>query len=459
MKIFCIGLSKTGTTSLARALSMLGYSTVDNMGATEYRPGDIGCLDIETIDANDAFTDTPIPSYYPLLDRRYPGAKFILTVRDTDAWLKSSKKQFTARHAEQRDDAINRIFIDLYGSPDFDAKLYRDGYRRFIDQAREYFADRPDDLLVIDVTRGNPWDQLCPFLGKPKPDVPFPKANVTRISWTPPERLFDILLAAGDACLRDFNALHGSDLPASGTAGASLSPGRWARLRRRLRGGARGHAERVAKRAYQRTWEQLEAGLRRLTPDIPIVSPETDPTAIGDHSRWNHYWLVSPLDGLEYFSDPAAIFSINLALVQDRVPITGVVHVPPLATSYYAASWRPPVKKVRGVSLSPQAQEKGAGVAGAQLPAMTDREREVLLAFDPVAAQTSVGTAMALYFSAISGRGAGARTQGTREWDTAAIQCVLQAAGYRVTEAGSSAAFSYNRASFANPAIEIRFEE
>jgi hypothetical protein len=40
---------------------------------------------------------------------------------------------------------------------------------------REHFADRPGDLLVLDITAGEGWDRLCPFLGLPEPGVPFPR--------------------------------------------------------------------------------------------------------------------------------------------------------------------------------------------------------------------------------------------------------------------------------------------
>ena len=94
-KIFGVGLSKTGTTSLARALEILGYKTRDYLGVTRYSPSDLSSIDLQIIDSNDAFTDTPIPSFYRELDTRYPGSKFILTVRDTDDWLQSCKKQFS----------------------------------------------------------------------------------------------------------------------------------------------------------------------------------------------------------------------------------------------------------------------------------------------------------------------------------------------------------------------------
>ena len=183
MKIFGIGLSKTGTTSLASALGILGFKTRDYPGLTTYTPGDLASIDPQVLEQNEALTDTPIPSFYRELDQRYPGAKFILTVRDMEGWLLSCKKQFTAKLAEKQNDAHNRLFMDLYGTAIFDEEQFRRGYQRFVEGVIAHFKGREQDLLVLNVAAGQGWDELCAFLGKPVPEIPFPKANVTRILW------------------------------------------------------------------------------------------------------------------------------------------------------------------------------------------------------------------------------------------------------------------------------------
>ena len=70
MKVFGIGLSKTGTTSLAHALEILGYRTKDYPGVTNYVPGALSTLDPVVVDTDDALTDTPIPSLYKAWDAR-----------------------------------------------------------------------------------------------------------------------------------------------------------------------------------------------------------------------------------------------------------------------------------------------------------------------------------------------------------------------------------------------------
>ena len=203
-KIFGIGLSKTGTTSLANALQILGYKTKDNMGVVKYVTGDLSSVDLDVVDAHDALTDTPIPSFYRELDAKYPGSKFILTARDSEGWLKSCKKQFTERFAKVETDAHKRLFMDLYGTDVFDDRRFASGYARFVDGVRDYFKDRTRDLLSIDVTAGEGWEKLCPFLERPVPDVPFPKANVTQVRWMSVDDIVAIATHAGDELLRRY---------------------------------------------------------------------------------------------------------------------------------------------------------------------------------------------------------------------------------------------------------------
>ena len=204
-KIFGIGLSKTGTTSLSNALQILGYNTKDNMGVIKYAAGDVSSVDLDLVDANDALTDTPIPSFYRELDVRYPGSKFILTVRDSEGWLRSCKKQFTPRFAGIQTDAHKRLFMDLYGTDAFDDRGFAHGYERFVDGAREYFKDRQSDFLIIDIAAGEGWEKLCPFLEKPVPDIPFPKANVTQVRWMSIEDVVAVASQAGLELMRRYD--------------------------------------------------------------------------------------------------------------------------------------------------------------------------------------------------------------------------------------------------------------
>lgn len=326
-KIFGIGLSKTGTSSLAQALQRLGYRTKDCMGAQRYVPGDLSSLDMDTVLAHDALTDTPIPSFYRELDARFPGSKFILTVREREGWLQSCRKQFNERSAAAQSEAHRRLFEALYGTNVFDAQRFASGYDRFVAGVHQYFAHRPDDLLVLDVTAGEGWDKLCPFLGRPVPDAPFPKANVTQIRWIDIEDLVAIAEAAGHELLKHY---AGEVSPAARSRGVAAPAGLLRRALRVAVGG--GDATAAAARAGLKV---IVAGLHKRGADIPIVHPADDTAPFAERKRWNHLWLVDALDGGDAFAAGQGDFSVNLALVEDGVPIYGVVHAPATGTTYF----------------------------------------------------------------------------------------------------------------------------
>jgi hypothetical protein len=177
-KIFGIGLSKTGTTSLYAALHELGYAAatfrhMKRLGMESWFEGDFSP---DYLAEYEAITDLPLGSFYPALDKRYPGSKFILTLRDVDKWLRSVEKQFT-RRANPKPGFVRDVRVGAYGLATFNEDVFRHVYHSHVENVRRYFADRPDDLLVIDVTAGDGWPELCGFLGRDRPDTPFPNVK------------------------------------------------------------------------------------------------------------------------------------------------------------------------------------------------------------------------------------------------------------------------------------------
>jgi hypothetical protein len=170
-KVFGIGLSRTGTTSLAAALHRLGYRTVHFPD-----PGPLLVGDFSVFDAVDAATDTPVTALFPLLDQRYPGSRFVLTVREIDGWLESVEDLFR-RRPEGEEGPVGEIRRLVYGRVTFDRAHFRAACERHVAWVRQYFADRPGDLLEMDIAGGEGWEALCAFLGARVPAGAFPRAN------------------------------------------------------------------------------------------------------------------------------------------------------------------------------------------------------------------------------------------------------------------------------------------
>jgi hypothetical protein len=174
-KVFGIGFHKTGTTSLAEALRILGYRVTGPNRI--HRKGMDTAMALATarelLPQFDAFQDNPWAVLFREMDREVPGSKFVLTIRPEEDWLRSVTGHFGRRSTPMRE----WIYGTGLGSPIGHEELYVERYRRHNREVLAYFARRPDDLLVMDVTRGDGWEVLCPFLRHDLPAVGFPHSN------------------------------------------------------------------------------------------------------------------------------------------------------------------------------------------------------------------------------------------------------------------------------------------
>jgi hypothetical protein len=195
-KVFGIGLSKTSTSSLAKALEVLGYESV-----SWNRNGKI--LGWPEFYLADAATDTPCCVQFESLYHTFEQSKFIYTVRELDDWVRSIRNHFeleTPREFRQYWDreefwqgdtrwkwhsdwqwqnAFRFIQIHqcLYAQHD----TWKEAYRAYDQRVRQFFEDKPDHrFMVMNIPEGDGWDPLCSFLDREIPDRPFPHANPSR---------------------------------------------------------------------------------------------------------------------------------------------------------------------------------------------------------------------------------------------------------------------------------------
>jgi hypothetical protein len=174
VKVFGIGLNKTGTTTLGVCLQQLGFRhTACNRELTRcVSRGDLDPV-FAFADKYDAFEDWPWPLIFRELDDRYPGSKFILTTRkDPETWLHSLKK-----HALLTGPTEYREIAYGYGSPEGHEAEHLLRYEQHCASVRAHFQNRPRDFIEVCWERGDGWEQLCAFLGKPIPNAPFPHTN------------------------------------------------------------------------------------------------------------------------------------------------------------------------------------------------------------------------------------------------------------------------------------------
>ena len=203
VKIFCIGLNKTGTTSLEAALESHGFKVgnqvagedlVDKWAKREFAEV------VELCHTADAFQDAPFsfPFTYQALDMYFPNAKFVLTIRDDfDQWYDSitrfhSKKWADGVRIPTIEDLKNapyrgtgwayKVHKLLFDSPDEDPYC-KESLRRYYEGHNsavvEYFRHRPTKLLVINLSDPSAYTQFCSFLGLEPVGKNFPWLNRT----------------------------------------------------------------------------------------------------------------------------------------------------------------------------------------------------------------------------------------------------------------------------------------
>jgi hypothetical protein len=174
--LFSLGWGKTGTTTLGVALQILGFNSEHGLpNARLWARGDLAPL-IAKEPRYDAVKDRRGVLAYRELDAAFPGSRFVLTTRDPVDWLRSFRNEVATEVPSSERDEQRRIF---FGAPigDLSDDQLMERIARHNREVQDYFADRPNDLLVVDWTRGDGWPELCSFLGIEEPDVPFPHAK------------------------------------------------------------------------------------------------------------------------------------------------------------------------------------------------------------------------------------------------------------------------------------------
>ena len=185
LKYLGVGLSKTGTTSLWMAMTRLGFKSIQSTYKEAARLNDVvlgtdNRPDFRPIyDDCDFICDLPHAYFFREIGQAYPRLKFILTLRDEDAWYRSMRAHFRKR---AKRDYFNMVLHGIvYGGNDFDKLpefLYKKRFRDWNDTINRVIP--PDKLLVMNICDGkDDYATLCPFVERPNPNEGFPHENKT----------------------------------------------------------------------------------------------------------------------------------------------------------------------------------------------------------------------------------------------------------------------------------------
>lgn len=198
--------------------------------------------------------------------------------------------------------------------------------------------------------------------------------------------------------------------------------------------------------------------------DVPIISEENDQIDYEERKDWKRCWIVDPLDGTKEFIKRNGEFTVNIALIENGVPILGVIYIPVTKTLYFTAhdskkSFKYMVEEKIVIPtyiieaserISPVAQSEPIKIVGSRSHL---NEKTKLFIADIKKEVSIVARGSSLKFCVIAEGGAHLypRFAPTMEWDTAAGHAICAAVGVKVTDQETQKPLSYNKQNLLNP--------
>jgi 3'(2'), 5'-bisphosphate nucleotidase len=185
---------------------------------------------------------------------------------------------------------------------------------------------------------------------------------------------------------------------------------------------------------------------------IPILSEEGKAIPYDERKHWETFWLVDPLDGTKEFISRSKEFTVNIALIRNGKPVTGVVYAPALDVLYWNDLEGHAWKQKKG-SPEERIQTQPSGniqcIVASKLH-LNEPTRAFLNKY-PKAQIRNIGSSLKFMLVAEGSADCYPRLAPTMEWDTAAAQAIVEAAGGRVINHDSLVPLSYNKENLLNP--------
>lgn len=199
--------------------------------------------------------------------------------------------------------------------------------------------------------------------------------------------------------------------------------------------------------------ELIDTELTRLWPEIPVLSEESAEIAWETRQSWQQYWLVDPLDGTKEFINRNGEFTVNIALISDHQPVLGIVHVPVTDTSYFGArdagAWRQSgMEKAESITVRRPSADPVV-IVGSRSHANPELSNQL----ERLGPHELISMGSSLKFCRVAEGLADfyPRLGPTSEWDTAAAQAVVEAAGGQVVKIDGSPLGYNSKDSYLNP--------
>ncbi|MCL4165013.1 UNVERIFIED_CONTAM: hypothetical protein GTU68_039901 [Idotea baltica] len=208
------------------------------------------------------------------------------------------------------------------------------------------------------------------------------------------------------------------------------------------------------KRAHLAIMAHLEA------TGLPVLSEEGRDISYEERSAWKRFWMVDPLDGTKEFIKRNGEFTVNVALIEDGIPIAGVIYVPVREELYVGAQDKVSLNELidQGLKLPVINTERPYMVVGSRshMSAKTEDFIARLKSEHGEVDIVSMGSSLKICLVAEGAADVYPRFAPTMEWDTAAGHGIALGAGCQVMDVHTEAPMRYNKEDLLNHFFVVR---
>jgi 3'(2'), 5'-bisphosphate nucleotidase len=201
--------------------------------------------------------------------------------------------------------------------------------------------------------------------------------------------------------------------------------------------------------------------LSKLTPDIAILSEESETISFETRHQWQQYWLIDPLDGTREFIKRNGEFTVNIAFIDQHQPVLGVVYAPVTGLLYYASHGRGAFKQLEASCSSQNIHTRALNLESPTVAGSRSHSNEKMQQFmhnlenaAGIAPELiSMGSSLKICLVAEGLADVYPRLGPTSEWDTAAAHCILLEAGGDIVDMFNQSLLYNTKDSLLNPSF------
>ncbi len=195
----------------------------------------------------------------------------------------------------------------------------------------------------------------------------------------------------------------------------------------------------------------IVSGLKEMWPEIPVISEEGEIPPFEERRSWKRFWLIDPLDGTEEFLKRNGEFTVNIALIEETRPVLGTIYLPVQEVLYFGGSngafRRAPAQVPERIEA--RRQPDPLNLTAAVSRSHFSEEDRIFLEKNHIAHYIPKGSSIKFCMVADGLVDVYYEGRGNMEWDTAAGQAIVEAAGGRVLDKAHEA-LRYNKPSVTN---------